>query len=545
MIAAALLACLVGAAAAEPPNVVVVVLDDVGLEFLELYDAQNALAEGVAERVPHVYPQMPTLARLAASGVRFTQFRVNPTCATTRATLLSGRYAFRHGVGGLVRERDATAHNARAETIEFGVGPGNREWTIAHVARAAKVSSFLCGKYHLALQPGEVALGGEPGAGWEHITTVAGFDRYWTTWGNLPGKPAPETFTNAAGEEFRPGYFNFKACEDGRVEGHRGEYLTSVHVDRAIEYVEAATGPFLLFLPFNAAHDPWQLPPEELIATEAYLERARAELGRGRSTWAFYCAILEALDRELGRLIDQVERSGQLERTVFFVLGDNGGDERVLRHALEREGLDLGPTVARLLGAGQKRFKHAVFEPGVRVPLIVSGPMVAAPGRTSDALVDATDLFETVRDLYGVPLEAVVTDERALDGVSLLPVLRDAAAVHARTSSLVERFEPGGNPEQVTYREGAMSQEHQRRTGFVLETEAGRFKLVRNVDDAHAGGDRLFRLSDERGAPVDPWELAPIPRRGAANRERYRQVRAALDELLRSEPDNWAASEER
>jgi arylsulfatase A-like enzyme len=539
MIAAALLACLAAPAAREDPlDVVLVVIDDVGLEFLELYDRENLLPAGIAARVPHVYPRTPTLARLAAGGVRFTQARVNPTCATTRATLLTGRYAFRHGVGGLVRPRDATPHNARAETIELGVGPGNREWTLAHVARAAGAASFFCGKYHLALQPDQLALGGEPGAGWNHIRAVAGFDDYWSVWANLPGRPPPETWTDAEGRELRPGYFNFVACANGRVDNLRGDYLTSVQVDRAIEYVDARESqPFLLVLSFNAVHEPYQLPPAELVTTEWYVEHAREQEGRGRSTWAFYCAMLEALDRELGRFVDHLEERGR--RAVFFVLADNGTQGAVVRHALERDGLDLGPVAPRMFRADRHRFKHTVWEPGVRVPLIVSGPIVASPGRSCDALVDAPDVFATVRELWDVPLDEVVTDQRRFDGVSLLPVLRDPAATHARTFSLVERFEPGGNPEHIALREGEMAQEYQRRIGFVLQTEAGRFKLVRNLDDSEQQGDRLFALSDAGGDPVDPWELKAIPRRGEANRARYRELRAALEELLRSEGDNW------
>ena len=516
----------VGRDSAPAPNVLVLLADDLGLELLRSYDAENVYPEGIAERFPDIYPRTPTLDALARRGVRFTQARVPPTCSSSRASILTGRYPFRHGIGGLVRRSDSTPLYEQARTIELGVGPGNQEWTLAHVARAAGHHSFLSGKWHLALLSTSRGLGGGPGAGWSHITEVAGFDRYWTTWSNLP-KP--------------DGYFNCLVGTDGEVSELRGEYVTTAQVDRLLEYVdEQGDDPWFVFCAFNAVHTPYRRPPEELVSTAAYLEQIRERNQRARrspgtvvSSWPIYCAMVEALDHEIGRLLAGLEERGRLDDTMILFLADNGPPKVTLGHAVVLEKLDLGETVKALLRSQRERFKHTVFECGVRVPLIVSGPLVGSPGRSCDALVDGVDVFETVREILGVKRADVLPDDHPVDGVSFLPLLRSADAPPARTFSFCEHFEPNGDPGAIVFHEGRMTREHMLRRGFVLETLAGRFKLVRNLDRHSDGRDLFFQLSDAQGRPVDPWEQVPLLfDEDGPQREIYLEVRAALEALV-------------
>jgi len=341
------------------------------------------------------------------------------------------------------------------------------------------------------------------------------------------------------------------ASANGAVENVRGEYVTSVQVDRVLEYVDArGDEPWLVYCPFNAAHSPYQLPPPELVATEAFLERGREERAAAResnrnerSAWPFYLAMVEALDHEIGRLVDGLAERGRLEDTVIILLADNGTPGVVMSHGVEREQLELGELVPKFVERGRDHFKHTVWEPGVRVPLIVRGPVVGSPGRVSDALVDATDVFETVREILGVSREdAGLPAEHVVDGISFLPLLRspDAEAEHARRYSFVEHFEPNGNPERVKFQVGRMNPEYMVRRALILETEAGRFKLVRNHDHTGDGRDQLFHLSDAEGAPVDPWERAPLRTgKDPDSRARLSELRSRLDQLLKSEVHNW------
>ena len=529
------------------PNVLVLFVDDLGLEVLESYDTENMYPPGVAERDPLIYPHTPTIDRLARDGVRFTRMRVNPTCSASRATLLTGRYPFRHGIGGVIRRANTSKRYSQAETIELGVGPGNREWTIAHLARAAGYRSLMAGKWHLALLEKNVALDGEPGSGWEHVRTVAGFDEAWTIWGNLPGWPTPEPIIEA-NRRHEPGYYNFVAAENGVAVNVRGDYLTTLQIDRVLQFVDLTDGqPWLVYAPFNAVHSPRELPPAELVHTPEYLEAARGWRAGGREDslggWAVYMAMVEALDHELGRLLDGLEQRGVLEDTLVILLTDNGTPRSIASAATLVRDVDLGETAEALVQAGEVRFKHQVWEPGIRVPMIVRGPGVVAPGRTSDALVDGSDVFETVRDLLGVTREAAgLPPEHIIDGVSFLPLLRASGddTAHARDFAFAEHFEPNGNPEAIEFRRGQMAKEYMVRRGFVLDTPTGRFKLVRNHDSTGSGRDELFQLSDASGAPVDPWEQAPI-RVAPDNPEA--EVLAALqrrlDTLVRTELDNW------
>jgi arylsulfatase A-like enzyme len=491
-----------------------------------------------------------------------------PSCAATRASLLGGRYPFRHGIGALVRSTDAegeedpgdpddpddpdergTADPSGVEprTVEFGVGPGNVEVTLAHLARAAGLRSLQAGKWHLALRPQNAALGGAPGAGWEHVRAVAGFDDCWTVWGNLSERGTEgdpwSSFEVGLGGELGDG--------SERVEGI---YATTAQVDRVLAWT-AARGdePWLVWSAFNAVHAPFALPPEELVATGRYLELARRDRDEpnpsARSDWPLWCAMIEALDAELGRLLDGLDEQGQLERTLVVFLGDNGSPEQVMGDAWRREDLGLGETFGRLVRPRAERFKHTVWEPGVRVPLIVSGPGVAAPGRSSDALVDAPDLWETVRELPGLERAAVLPEGHHVDGVSLLDVLRSAdegGAPGTRRFSLVEHFEPQGNPELIggAIEAGSPGQPGQPgqpgagvlRRGYVLATERGRFKLVREA----GARDRVYQLEDASGRAVDPWEQAPLATgRDGAERALLEELRAGLEALLRTEARNW------
>jgi arylsulfatase A-like enzyme len=242
--------------------------------------------------------------------------------------------------------------------------------------------------------------------------------------------------------------------------------------------------------------------------------------------------MLEAVDAELGRLIEAL--GPEASRTVFFVVGDNGVPIEVTSSALVVEELPVGRTATRLLESQGDRFKHSIWESGVRVPLIVSGPIVGAPGRSQDALVDAPDLFATLRDLFGASADL----PGGVDGVSFMPALRspEPEGWAPREFSYVERFHPGGDPRDILYAPGEMSKNYHWRRGFVLETDAGRFKLVRNLDENDDPDDKLFQLSDASGAEVDPWELEPLDLALDENRVRVELLREALDRLIASEP---------
>jgi arylsulfatase A-like enzyme len=117
--------------------------------------------------------------------------------------------------------------------------------------------------------------------------------------------------------------------------------------------------------------------------------------------------MVQAMDHEIGRLFDTLRSMNRLDSTDIIFIGDNGNTKQTAQNT------------------DTSRVKGSIYEYGIHVPLIISGPSVVRPGRTSDALVQAVDLFETIPDLFGLKSKlpsGLITDSR-----SLLPIVRDHA----------------------------------------------------------------------------------------------------------------------
>ncbi len=307
----------------------------------------------------------PTIDCLCERGVRFTQAWSSPTCSPTRSELLTGRYNRRTGVGQILSSEEAPYALPTSED------------TLGDLARRAGLATGYVGKWHLTSAELPDAL--------THPNR-SGFDRFAGTLGNL--KRAAELPDG----DF--GYSRSQEVEDGEVHLTRA-YATTETVDEALSFVRRADGPWLLVVAFHAAHVPNHEPPGRLI--EGSLPSSPSDL-------AVYQAMIEAADHELSRLLRRLDPDTLADTTVVL-LGDNGTPGEVLPPALHPD-----------------RRKGTMFEGGVRVPLVVAGPGVEAPGRASDALVHVVDVLPTVGELLGVAPEASV-----LDGRSLVPLLADPA----------------------------------------------------------------------------------------------------------------------
>ena len=215
---------------------------------------------------------------------------------------------------------------------------------------------------------------------------------------------------------------------DGEDQGLQTQYATTDTAEEAIAWIEQQAGPWFLWLQFNAPHVPLHAPPARL--------HTRGDLD-GTHAHVLYAAILEATDRELGRVI---RAAG--DNTTFFVMGDNGTFKTAIAPPFDKT-----------------RGKLSIYEGGVQVPLIVAGPDVPQDlrGRESEALVQASDLFATITELAGRPAQAE-------DSASFAPQLR-GESTSGRTLLYTSRFRPnGGPPEPRRYRRAARDD---------------RFKLVR------------------------------------------------------------------
>lgn len=324
-------------------------------------------------------PLTPTMDALSAEGMRFDRAYAAPTCSPTRASLLTGRHPSRHGIGRWIdpKEEDTTL--------------ADDEVTIAELLQDAGYATAAVGKWHLSSFDGH-------GAAFD--PQRQGFDRFLGILGNpnmaMMGDGTPR------------GYAHWEQVVDGQRSFEDG-YLTTRQVDDALLMAATLPEPWFLYVAFSAAHSPWDPPPSELAQVQ------------GGGTAASYAAVVRALDAELGRFLDGL--GDKRDRTMIVTMGDNGTPHEVV--------LPPWDPVAS---------KDTVSEGGVRVPMWVTGPHVAAPGTTSSALVHVVDVFATLADVAGIDLAA---EDLEVDGRSWLPGLRSADEP-GRRCVYVERFTPNG-----------------------------------------------------------------------------------------------------
>lgn len=467
------------AGSAEIPrtNVLLILVDDLGIEQLALYDDVN----GYPTSDPYEYAHTPNIDALAAGGVRFTQARANPICSPTRAAIQSGRYAFHTGAGAIVRPQDASP-----SFHEFSMAPASNELLLPELPELARHAAGFFGKWHLGL---EIEDGGSGDAhplwvGWPHFSGAMH---------NLDQAPNPGGLV-LAGHEVDAGYNHWYRVEDGQRKVET-EYATVRQRRDCQDWIlEHAQEPWLAVLSFSACHAPYDYPPDGLHSFPPLWPEGTGVL------WDHYRAMLETIDHELGVLFAGL--GSEMDETLVLFMADNGSPRQVLESA-RAQGQGLG-AYGELVD--QDRFKSSVYESGVRVPLIARGPQVVEPGRSSAALVDAVDLYATLREVARGASAAQRVPES--DGRSFLEVLAAESEAGARTTSLSERFEPNGLPVDA---EAAFR-------GFVLLEGAHRYKLVQRPGVP----DELYDLS------VDPFETQDL----GTQHEAYRRVAFELRKLL-------------
>ncbi|MFB3828006.1 MAG: sulfatase-like hydrolase/transferase [Bryobacteraceae bacterium] len=333
------------AAPARRPNIVFIVSDDHGYGDVSCYPHPREVST-------------PNIDRIARRGIRFEQGYANCyVCAPTRAALLTGRYPQRYGF--------YTASDSRA-------GLPLSETTLAGVLKQAGYATGAFGKWHLGIQP-------------PYHPMKRGFDEFYGFLGHgghdyFDLKPTGEIFTSIL-----RGYDPIE--ETG--------YLTDNIGREALSFV-ARNGhrPFFLYLAFNAVHFPMQAP-RELIR----------KYDTGKPDRDILMAMLEAEDRAIGRLLDELDRRRLSGDTLLFFISDNGGAR------------------ANSSNNGALRdYKASVYEGGIRVPFLVSWPGRLPENTVSREPVMSMDLMPTAAAAAGAPLP------REIEGRDMLPVLTGASS---------------------------------------------------------------------------------------------------------------------
>ena len=191
-------------------------------------------------------------------------------------------------------------------------------------------------------------------------------------------------------------------------------YTTTDQVNDAVSWIGTqGSNPWFCWMAFNAPHDPFHEPPAELAPPGGYTDPGDTS-NTGR-----YRRMLEALDTEIGRLLAAVD----LNKTNVIIIGDNGSP---------------GQVVQAPFGAGHA--KGDLYQGGVRVPLVVSGPAVGvAGGSTSPKLVHCLDLFSTILQLGGIDPAAATAAVDVIDSTSIVPILQGVTDTADRCV-VVEKF---------------------------------------------------------------------------------------------------------
>lgn len=314
------------------PNIIFLIADDLG------WDAFGAYPEANGKKA-----NTPTLDSLAHSGITFLNFWVNPVCAPTRASLLTGKYSFRTGVGGVQQPQTATLKDNEIIIQKF----------IDNKTRG-KYATAIIGKWHISAD--------------KDIKAPENFGvQYYSG-----------IFKGAVDD-----YYNWTQTSDGN-EQTINTYTTTHFVNQSIEWIKRQDKPFFLWLAFNAPHIPFHRPPLNLITNKSLSDSPDSIKS---NPLPYFLAAIEAMDKEISRLISSLS-APQRENTVIIFIGDNGTSRNIIQKPyLNRQG------------------KNSLFQGGINTPLIVSGKNITRKNVVETSLVQAQDIFSTFADLAGTGIK--------------------------------------------------------------------------------------------------------------------------------------------
>lgn len=447
---------------APRPNIVLLLADDLGYSDLGCFGSEIAT---------------PSLDRLASQGVRLTQFYTTPRCCPTRAALLTGLYPQQAGMGNMMEDRGVPGYR----------GELNRDClTMAEELRPADYHTSMVGKWHLnhihftgkkQLDYESAEPFWESKAGWplqrgfeEYFGTIHGVCSYYDPFslvdGNRPTRPETKDF-----------------------------YYTDVITDHALADIDRHAGedrPFFLYVAYTAPHWPLQAPEADIaryrqrylagwdvIRTNRY--HRQIALGMVDPSWplsprdprvpdwnqvrdkaweanrmATYAAMVERLDRGIGRILDRLKEKGIEQNTLVIFFSDNGACAEIIEpqwydipsrtragrpikagnrdHAVfagpEEVWQSYGVPWANVSDTPFLLYKHFTHEGGIASPLIASWPArLHHPGSLSRHIGHVTDLLPTFLEVAGAQHPGAYEGHALLplEGRSLLPVLEGNA----------------------------------------------------------------------------------------------------------------------
>ncbi len=456
---------------AGAPNILVLLFDDVGFSDFGCYGS------GI---------RTPTIDALAQGGLRYTGFHTTAMCSTTRAALLTGRNHHSVGVGCLANFDSGYPGYRGKIAREAG--------TLAEMLRPHGYRNYMLGKWHVTplTQTGPAG----PFDGWP---LGRGFDRFYG-------------FMDAETDQYSPELVRDNTHIDPPGTFAQGYHLTADLADQSIRYLadhaaDAAMTPWLMWVGFGACHAPHQAPPDLIRSYDAMFEhgwdvererRLERQLALGIvppgtrmpprndlvAAWdkvdpdqrrlftrlqSAYAAMLDHADQHIARIVDFLQRSGQLENTLILVLSDNGASQEggplgmvnamgpynfrpeAMAEKIARIEDIGGPDThsnfplgwAMAANTPLRRYKQNTHGGGIRDPLVVHWPRgVAARGELRHQFCHASDLTPTLLDLVGVAAPEIIggVPQQPIEGESFAASLNNASAPARTRPQYFEMF---------------------------------------------------------------------------------------------------------
>jgi arylsulfatase A-like enzyme len=351
--------------AVAAPNFLLILTDDHGYGDVSTYHESHA--------------RTPNIEHLAAEGMLFTTMRANCTvCSPSRAALLTGRFADRVGVPGVIRTHPENSWGYFDPTVP----------TLADELKKAGYHTAIIGKWHLGLES-------------PNTPNERGFDYFHGFLGDMM-----DSYT----DHLRHGNnYMRRNAEIIDPRGHATDLFSAWAADYLRERAEHSEQPFFLYLAYNAPHTPIEPPA-------AWLEKVKRRAPDLDEKRARNAAFVEHLDDGIGRVLDALMTGGLAENTVVVFTSDNGGS---LPHGQNNDPWRGG--------------KESHYDGGLRVPFMVRWPGHIQAGSRSGYAGLNFDLFPTFLELAG---RHVAPD---LDAMSLVPILKGGKISAPRDLYFVRR----------------------------------------------------------------------------------------------------------
>lgn len=356
------------------PNVLFILVDDLGWKDLSCYGSS--------------FYETPNIDRLANMGFRFSEsYAAHPVCSPTRAAIMTGKHPTRLKITDWIPGQNPKNRKLLGPTDLHALPL--QENTIAEAMQEQGYKTFFAGKWHL----------GDEG----FFPEDQGFEI--NMGGHHKGSP--------------PGGYYAPYKNPKLKDGPKGEQLTDRLTDESLKFIKNnQENPFLLYLSYYTVHTPIQAHRDHLSKFQAKRKLLKDTLAikikekRGYTVQnqynADYASMVYALDKNVGRLIDQLEAQELLDNTLIIFTSDNGG-----LTTLEKKGR-TAPTSVLPLRAG----KGWVYEGGIRVPLIIKTPQNRI-AKIVDSPVLSMDFYPTILEYTNIPM----LPDQHLDGISLRPLL--------------------------------------------------------------------------------------------------------------------------